>query len=621
MVAICFAGFFAGTRTGLCTDENRTIRVASHKGGLAPQFQWNRVILKADMDILSTKDQPLSVAVGERLVNAGKLAADQLEQVVGLQAEKGGLLGPLLVQLGFIGERDLAEALAEASGWTLAGKPDYIDPPDDDISVSADFLRQHHAIPLRSDTGSVEVALADPGDGFVLEAMKLALGRPVSPRIGLISDIHAALSRHFPAADEAVQAQPGEGPKAGSETDEIAQLRDMASEAPVIRRVNELIARALDLHASDIHIEPFERQVSVRYRVDGSLRPTGLPPGVSPAAIISRIKVMANLNIAERRLPQDGRIKIRVEGREIDMRISTVPTLHGESVVLRLLDRGDVQLDFAGLGFEGDTLRRFQQLLARPHGIVLVTGPTGSGKTTTLYAALSSLNTPDKKILTVEDPVEYQLEGINQIPVRPQIGLTFANALRSILRQDPDIIMIGEMRDVETARIAVQAALTGHKVFSTLHTNDAASSITRMQDMQVDDYLLTSTVDGVLAQRLVRCLCPECRVPYVPSDSRIQALGLERYAQSDKPTLYRAGGCSACDGTGFRGRTSILELMVMTEPLRQAVVARKDADTLHRIAQQEGMVDMRSDGLRKAVSGQTTIEEIERVTQSVGGID
>jgi general secretion pathway protein E len=250
-----------------------------------------------------------------------------------------------------------------------------------------------------------------------------------------------------------------------------------------------------------------------------------------------------------------------------------------------------------------------------------VTGPTGSGKTTTLYAALSALNTPDKKILTVEDPVEYQLEGINQIPVRPQIGLTFANALRSILRQDPDIIMIGEMRDVETARIAVQAALTGHKVFSTLHTNDAASSITRMQDMQVDDYLLTSTVDGVLAQRLVRCLCPDCKVPYVPSDARIRALGLERHTQPDTPTLYRAGGCGACDDTGFRGRTSILELMVMTEPLRQAVVARKDADTLHRIAQQEGMVDMRSDGLRKAVLGLTTIEEIERVTQSVGGID
>jgi general secretion pathway protein E len=569
------------------------------------------------MDIHKTNSQRL----GETLVRSGKLAAEQFEQVINLQAEKGGLLGPLLVQLGFVGERDLAEAIAETTGWPLAMKEDYLDALGDDVSVSVDFLRQHHAVPLRSSGDRVEVALADPGDGFVLEALKLALGRPVTLRIGLISDIQAALSRHFPTTDESEPLAASESPRAGSEADEIAHLRDMASEAPVIRRVNELISRALESRASDIHIEPFEHEVSVRYRIDGALRAIGLPRGVSPAAIISRVKVMANLNIAERRLPQDGRIKLRVEGREVDMRISTVPTLHGESVVLRLLDRGDVTLDFAALGFEGDTLQRFKQLLARPHGIVLVTGPTGSGKTTTLYAALSALNTPDKKILTVEDPVEYQLNGINQIPVRPQIDLTFANALRAILRQDPDTIMIGEMRDVETARIAVQAALTGHKVFSTLHTNDAASSITRMQDMQVDDYLLTSTIDGVLAQRLVRCLCPHCRVPYQPSESLVRDLGLHRFTKEEAPTLYRAGACSECDNSGYRGRTTILELMVMTEPLRRAVIARKDADTLHRIALDEGMIGMRADGLRKAVTGQTTIEEIERVTQSVSGID
>jgi len=569
------------------------------------------------MDIRTTNSKRL----GEALVRSGKLAAEQLEQVINLQSEKGGLLGPLLVQLGFIGERDLAEALAETTGWALADKTDYLEPPGDEIALSAEFLRQQYAVPVGPQGDAVKVVLADPGDGFVLEALNLALGGPVDPRVGLISDIHAALARHFPTTEAAAPTPTGMGTKAESEADEIAQLRDMASEAPVIRRVNELIARALELRASDIHIEPFEHGVSVRYRVDGALRPVGLPGGVSPAAVISRIKVMANLNIAERRLPQDGRIKLRVEGREVDMRISTVPTLHGESVVLRLLDRGDVTLDFAALGFEGDTLQRFEHLLARPHGIVLVTGPTGSGKTTTLYAALSVLNTPDKKVLTVEDPVEYQLEGINQIPVRPNIDLTFANALRAILRQDPDIIMIGEMRDVETARIAVQAALTGHKVFSTLHTNDAASSITRMQDMQVDDYLLTSTIDGILAQRLVRCLCPNCRLPYVPSAPRMRALGLDRFADTATPTLYRAGGCSACDNTGYRGRTSILELMVMNEPLRRAVIAREDADTLHRIAREEGMVDMRTDGLRKAVAGQTSIEEIERVTQAVAGVD
>jgi general secretion pathway protein E len=584
-----------------------------------PQLARFRVILNGDMDTPSTNDQSLSVALGEQLVRRGKLAAEQLEQVIRLQTEKGGLLGPLLVQLGFIGERDLAETLAESTGWLLAGKEDYLDVAGEEVPVSEDFLRQHYAVPLRVFNDAAEVALADPSDGFVVEALKLALGRPVSPRIGLMSDIQAALSRRFPGTTE-VEAQTGEARiTAGSEADEIAHLRDMASEAPVIRRVNELIVRAREQRASDIHIEPFEHGVVVRYRIDGALRQVPLPRGISPAAIISRIKVMANLNIAERRLPQDGRIQVRVEGREMDMRISTVPTLYGESVVMRLLDRGEVNLDFAALGFEGETLHRFRQMLARPHGIVLVTGPTGSGKTTTLYAALDALNTPDKKILTVEDPVEYQLEGINQIPVRPQIDLTFANALRAILRQDPDIIMIGEMRDIETARIAVQAALTGHKVFSTLHTNDAASSITRMQDMQVDDYLLTSTIDGVLAQRLVRTLCTHCRVPYQPPEALVQELGLDRLSSERPLTLYRAGGCTACDNTGYRGRTTILELMVMSEAMRRAVIARQDADALRQLAQQEGMIDMRSDGLRKALAGLTTIEEVERVTQTVSG--
>jgi len=570
------------------------------------------------MRIHPTKDSFQSPPLGDLLVQAGKLAPEQLDQILELQAEKGGLLGPLLVQLGFISERDIAETLAESTGWELAGKDDYVDAVTEEVPVSEDFLRQHYAVPLRLFNDVAEVALADPGDGFVVEALKLALGRPISPRIGLMSDIQAALSRHFPGTTE-VDTQTAEMRiTTGSEADEIAHLRDMASEAPVIRRVNELIVRAREQRASDIHIEPFEHGVVARYRIDGALRQVPLPRGISPAAIISRIKVMANLNIAERRLPQDGRIKVRVEGREMDMRISTVPTLYGESVVMRLLDRGDVKLDFAALGFEGETLRRFQQMLARPHGIVLVTGPTGSGKTTTLYAALEALNTPDKKILTVEDPVEYQLEGINQIPVRPQIDLTFANALRAILRQDPDIIMIGEMRDIETARIAVQAALTGHKVFSTLHTNDAASSITRLQDMQVDDYLLTSTIDGILAQRLVRCLC-SCRVPFEPSDELVQRLHLDRLATTASPTLYKAGGCQVCDGTGYRGRTTILELMVMTEALRRAVIARQDADALRRLAHQEGMTDMHADGLRKAVAGVTTIEEVERVTQTVSG--
>jgi general secretion pathway protein E len=390
----------------------------------------------------------------------------------------------------------------------------------------------------------------------------------------------------------------------------------MASGAPVIRRVNHLITRALELRASDIHIEPFDREVVVRYRVDGVLRNVDIAHGMSPAAIVSRIKVLANLDIAERRLPQDGRIKLRAEGREVDMRISTVPTLHGESVVIRMLDRGDVPLDFWALGFDEKIVHRFETMLSRPNGIILVTGPTGSGKTTTLYAALSSLNSPEKKILTVEDPVEYQIEGINQIPIRPNINLTFANALRAILRQDPDIVMIGEMRDLETAQIAVQAALTGHQVLSTLHTNDAASSITRLQDMQVDDYLLTSTIQGVLAQRLVRRLCTECRVPYEPEAAVAQRLGLDKLTTERPLTLYRAAGCPACDNTGYHGRTTILELLTMNEELRRAVIDRADADDLRMIARRNGMEDMFTDGLRKALAGQTTVDEVERVVHA-----
>ena len=421
--------------------------------------------------------------------------------------------------------------------------------------------------------------------------------------------------------------------------DSIEQLRNLAAEAPIVRLVNLIINRAMTLRASDIHIEPFENRLKVRYRIDGVLQEGEAPPVHSAAAVISRIKIMAKLNIAERRLPQDGRIQIRAQGKPVDMRVSTVPTLYGESMVLRILDRDQVALDMDALGFDAAGKQRLETLLAQPHGIILVTGPTGSGKTTTLYAALQTLNTPEKKILTVEDPVEYQLEGINQIQVKPQIGLDFAGALRSILRQDPDIIMIGEMRDLETARIAVQSALTGHLVFSTLHTNDAGSSVTRLLDMGVEDYLLTSTLNGILAQRLVRTVCSECREPDVPSPALLDELqrwlaardsfdpGYDllaalnndvspgQYRRGSELVFYRANGCKSCSWTGYHGRTVISELLILSDPVRRLILSRADGREIQDAAINAGMDSMKIDGLRKALQGLTAIEEVARVTQ------
>lgn len=390
----------------------------------------------------------------------------------------------------------------------------------------------------------------------------------------------------------------------------------MASEAPVIQFVNQLIAKAKELNASDIHIEPYEGRLIVRFRIDGVLQQQKVGANAPPAAIVSRIKIMANLDIAERRLPQDGRIKHKTGNEEFDMRISTTPTMHGESVVIRLLDRSDVTLDFLALGFTNNVRNAFEDLIAQPQGIMLVTGPTGSGKTTTLYTALEVLNSPEKKILTVEDPIEYQLKGINQIQVKPSIDLTFANVLRSFLRQDPDVIMIGEMRDTETARIAVQAALTGHKVLSTLHTNDAAGSIARLLDMQIDSYLLTSTINGILAQRLVRKLCPACKLPYTPDESIIRQHQLDNMAKEIHIELYRPVGCEECSGTGYKGRSIVTELLTMTDAIRQAINDGAGVERIRTLALEEGMLSLMQNGRLKAITGETSLEEVSRVLQS-----
>ena len=558
--------------------------------------------------------------LGELLEERGQLSRDKLDRALRYQTQSTERIGTILIQLGFVAEKEVAQALADQLGLEVAKREAYTGIPIFSDQVSPDFLRNTKVVPLLQSGNRLVVSMADPLDDYAVDALGLATGLEIDRRVGVVSDIESALQRHYAKRNEGAGDDSGGalGVVAQSESEDIQHLKDLASEAPTIRLVNTMISRALSVRASDIHVEPFESSLKVRYRVDGVLQEAEAPPQRSSAAVISRIKVMANLNIAERWRPQDGRIKLPIEGREIDMRVSTVPTLYGESVVLRILDRDSLTLDFSALGFTSWTLPAFEAVLRRPHGIVLVTGPTGSGKTTTLYAALQRLNTSEKKILTVEDPVEYQLEGVNQIQVKTKVDLTFANALRSILRQDPDVIMVGEMRDQETARIAVQAALTGHKVFSTLHTNDAASSVTRLLDMKIEDYLVTSTVDGILGQRLVRTLCGECREAYEPLPAVVEELGLGRFTNSPVK-LYRARGCQACDGAGYRGRTSILEFLTMTEGVRQAVLDRADAGGIQRAAMANGMTTMYEDGLRKAVEGVTTVEEVARVVHEGQG--
>src|SRR4029079_17524254 len=462
-------------------------------------------------------DVPARKRLGEILIERGKLDQPNLDRALRLQAESGERLGSLLVTLGLCAQRDVAEALSLQLALPLVDATGYPEFPILEERVSARFLRESRALPVREDEAELGLAMADPTDDYTIGAFEMVTGRAVRPLVAIPTELDAALERLYGAGKSAQSQLLGDvetRPDELSFDADVQQLKDLASEAPVIRLVSLLITNALETRASDIHIEPFENRLIVRYRIDGVLHEVESPPKRLSAAVISRIKIMATLDIAERRLPQDGRIRLRIQGKEIDLRVSTLPTMHGESVVMRILDKGGVALDWDRLGFDTDLRSAFNKLLAEPTGILLVAGPTGSGKTTTLYTALDALNRPDVKILTVEDPVEYQMPGINQIQVKPQIDLTFANALRSIVRQDPDIIMIGEIRDLETAQIAVQSALTGHLVLSTLHTNDAPSSINRLLDMGVEDYLLTSTIVGILAQRLVRTLCPHCKEAY-----------------------------------------------------------------------------------------------------------
>jgi general secretion pathway protein E len=560
---------------------------------------------------------PARKRIGEILIERGRLDAAGLDRALRVQQESGEKLGALLVTLGLVAQRDVAEALAAQLELPLAEAAGYPELPILEERISARFLRESRALPLSEDEHELALAMADPTDAYTISAFEMVTGRKVRPLVAIPTELEAALERLYGQGKSALGTLVGDV----EQRDDLAfdadiqQLKDLASEAPVIRMVSLIITNALETRASDIHIEPFENRLIVRYRIDGVLHEIESPPKKLGPAVISRVKIMANLDIAERRLPQDGRIRLRAQGKEIDLRVSTVPTMHGESVVMRILDKGGVALDFKRLGFEDDTLKSFLDVLLEPHGILLVTGPTGSGKTTTLYTALDRLNKPDVKILTVEDPVEYQMPGINQIQVKPQIDLTFANALRSIVRQDPDVIMIGEIRDLETAQIAVQSALTGHLVLSTVHTNDAPSTVNRLLDMGVEDYLLTSTVIGIQAQRLVRTLCPDCNEPYTALPELVAELGLSKFTNGGDITLYHAKGCKSCANTGYVGRISIIEMMPMTDPMRTLVMRHAIATELRAQAIKDGMVTMYEDGMRKALRGVTTFEEVLRVTR------
>ncbi len=552
--------------------------------------------------------------VCELLVARGRLREADLQRAQKVMEPGDENLVSLLERLGMVSERDVAEALAELMQLKLVSSKDVPETPPA-IELPMRFMRDKHLVPVHESEQQVDLLMADPRDQFAIDAVRLATDKDVNLAIGVRSEIDNIIERYFGGGrSEIDQIAENLGDDLAAGEEDVDQLRDLASEAPVIRLVNLVMQRAVEARASDIHIEPFENRLKVRYRIDGVLQEVEAPPSSSTAAVISRIKIMAKLNIAERRLPQDGRIMLRVQGKELDLRVSTVPTAYGESVVMRILDRQSVVLDFHRLGFQEPMLSQFIRVLEQPHGIILVTGPTGSGKTTTLYTALSKLNTPERKIITTEDPVEYQIEGVNQIQVKPSIGLTFASALRSIVRQDPDVIMIGEMRDLETAQIAIQSALTGHLVLSTLHTNDAAGGVTRMLDMGVDDFLMTSTVNGILGQRLVRRLDDTSKQAYPALPEMVQQTGLDKLTDANPINLYRPVPNEET-ATGYLGRTTIMEFLEVTDPIRRLIMQHSTAGEILSAARAEGMRTMYEDGLVKALAGLTTVEEIVRVTQ------
>ena len=553
------------------------------------------------------------------LVEKGVIQRDDLERVLPPSEPAGDLsTEEQLINAGLVSLDQFRSAAEEFFGTSFASKEDFPKEPLLLDHLSVQFMKESRFIPSRFTDNTVTVIMSNPLDFYTIDAIRLATNYEVHVLAGREKEILEAIERSYGAGStsmEKIIEDTEAVPEYRAEDEEnVDHLRDMASEGPVIRLVNLIITRAIELRASDIHFEPFEDQFRVRYRIDGVLHDVESPPKRLQSAVVSRVKIMAKLNIAERRLPQDGRIMLRVKGKEIDFRVSSIPTIHGESIVLRILDKSSISFDIGTLGFPEDTMGGFTELIQRPHGIILVTGPTGSGKTTTLYCALEKINSPDKKIITVEDPVEYQLKGINQIQVKPAIGLTFANSLRSIVRQDPDVILIGEIRDAETAEIAIHSALTGHLVLTTLHTNDAPSAITRLIDMGIEDYLLSSTIIGILAQRLVRVACPFCQEPYLPSPAILREMKLSSTDLAGH-RISESKGCEKCSNTGYWGRQGIFEFLRITDDVQRLILGKKDSNIIKEAARKNGLRTLREDGWLKVKQGITTISEVLRVTQ------
>ena len=583
---------------------------------------------------MSEQDEPQQPTVsvtrprlGEILRAKFHLPELKLEEALAYQQEKGGRLGDVLLHLRALREEQVLEALAQQFDMTWVPHLDTTHVDHEVIKrVPIAFCRRYRVLPLRDENGAILTAATDPLETVALDDLRLLLGKPIAPVLTSTVALLARLNRAYddianPAGAEEVMEDIAANEsldQLAHELDEPQDLLDATDEAPIIRLVNSVLFQAVRQRASDIHFESFERGLVIRYRIDGVLYPVLTPPKHLQPSIIARLKIMAGLNIAEKRLPQDGRFAIRTAGKDVDLRVSVLPTSHGERVVLRLLEKENRLLNLSEMGFSKERLTVIHQLIQLAHGIMLVTGPTGSGKTTTLYAALTHINSPDKNIITVEDPVEYQLLGVGQMQVNPKINLTFAAGLRSILRQDPDVIMIGEIRDRETAEIAIHASLTGHLVFSTLHTNDAASAATRLIDMGIEPCLVASSVVAVLAQRLLRRICPDCKRPYRASEEELSRLDLP---PGSAVTLYRGAGCAACSQTGYRGRTGIFELMVLDDDIRRLIGGKADSTAIKQTAIAKGMVTLKQEGAERVIQGHTTLEEVMRITQQEIDVD